>query len=1360
MIALPQATTMRFQALRSGLLNLFKYQDQEFWYEKGRLLIRGNNGTGKSRVLALQLPFLFDGEISSRRVEPDGDSARHMAWHLLMDDQFEQRTGYTWIEFGRRDEHGVEHYLTLGCGMKAVKGGDNQPSRWYFITGKRIGAGLSLQEGSTPRSAERLHEELGADDFFTKTAKEYRAEVNRRLFGMSSAAYTALIELLIRLRAPQLSKKLDEKSLFAALSDALPPLAAEVVNEVATAFKQLEDLRLQYQTLQELQDALRQFRGGYQTYLQTLLLRRADDLTSRHSRYERAHSQVNSLQQTIKAGEAQKADAETNAATARDEFTASDAAYTALQSRPEATLAKDLDNAERSAQEKVSHSEQAHSRLTQAEERLAQRLEEQERQTSSTQQGVAERGQLQEIALSKLAATGFADDHAETVPSGDNWPVDAKALQARQQEHHRKSGDHLYRLEQIEAEQQKLAAADEKLAAAQTRQNQANEKMDAARDQVRQHHDAGRAAVETFSAAYGEWITGLHWIKAPPWSGLAEAFADWLETDAPEHRVFAEVLSASSRHEAEAQAQARAALQMKMERLEHELSSLNDEAAKLAEAPAAPLLPKVRAAAAESRAARPGAPLWRLCDFQPHLSDAHSTGLEAALEAAGLLDAWISPDGKISLTAMLVDTFLQIEADPPATLQGPTLADALCLDADSHEVSEAVMQQVLRQIGLGHGAGRHWVSLDGSWQMGPLQGRGEKPASEFVGTRSREAARQRRLNEIAAERDRLADALQVLEHAARDLDARKKESAAELASAPKDEEIARHLALRTNARELLNQATARFEGAVQETETARKEAASQHEAFASLVRHLGYGAHLSRIGELRPAWSAYDRAMVELWAKAGACVTAAGHLERAQAAGQQAAETQAVELELAGKARTAAIDARQSYETLRATVGITVSDYQTMLSEARQAKLDAEAKVNDTRNELDKIERHLIGLENQLPAAQEKVTEAETVREEAIRALRIVFDSGLFSEADERLAETDTQSWAPSRAVLIARTIIKTLPDLEHDDNAWTQRLNLLDTRINELRTRTGSGCPIESQQLTEGLTLLTCVYQGARLRPAECLLAVERERETHDRLLAEEERKIIDQHLVAEVSQQLLQLIEQAQDRTRRINKEMEKCATTLGVAMKLVWEPRTEDQPPALPAVRKLLLMDHAAWTDEQRQTVGNFLHQLIKDERIKNPAASAADQLLSALDYRHWHAFSAERLQNGRWERLTRKRYGTGSGGEKALMLTIPQMAAASSHYSSAATHAPRFILLDEAFAGMDKPTRGRCMGLLEAFDLDLMMTSEREHGAHASVSGIAIYQLVADAEAVAATRWVWNGIRTLTAPVPDTPELRAP
>ncbi len=51
----------------------------------------------------------------------------------------------------------------------------------------------------------------------------------------------------------------------------------------------------------------------------------------------------------------------------------------------------------------------------------------------------------------------------------------------------------------------------------------------------------------------------------------------------------------------------------------------------------------------------------------------------------------------------------------------------------------------------------------------------------------------------------------------------------------------------------------------------------------------------------------------------------------------------------------------------------------------------------------------------------------------------------------------------------------------------------------------------------------------------------------------------------------------------------------------------------------------------------------------------------------------------------------------------------------------------------------------MGLLETFDLDYVMTSEREWGVYPTVSALAIYQLASRPgyDAVAVTRWVWNG-----------------
>ena len=138
---------------------------------------------------------------------------------------------------------------------------------------------------------------------------------------------------------------------------------------------------------------------------------------------------------------------------------------------------------------------------------------------------------------------------------------------------------------------------------------------------------------------------------------------------------------------------------------------------------------------------------------------------------------------------------------------------------------------------------------------------------------------------------------------------------------------------------------------------------------------------------------------------------------------------------------------------------------------------------------------------------------------------------------------------------------------------------------------------------------------------------------------------------------------------------------------------------------------------------------------------------EHLRRALDYRSWHHFGIQlrRDEDTGWKKLTKRTFGTGSGGEKAMTLTVPQFAAAAAHYHSAHPHAPRLILLDEAFVAIDAPTRARLMGLLETFDLDYVMTSEREWGVYPTVSALAIYQLASRPgyDAVAVTRWVWNG-----------------
>lgn len=68
-----------------------------------------------------------------------------------------------------------------------------------------------------------------------------------------------------------------------------------------------------------------------------------------------------------------------------------------------------------------------------------------------------------------------------------------------------------------------------------------------------------------------------------------------------------------------------------------------------------------------------------------------------------------------------------------------------------------------------------------------------------------------------------------------------------------------------------------------------------------------------------------------------------------------------------------------------------------------------------------------------------------------------------------------------------------------------------------------------------------------------------------------------------------------------------------------------------------------------------------------------------------------------------------------------------------------------MLDEAFAGVDDNSRASCLGLLAEFDLDVVMTSEREWGCYAEVPGLSIAQLTRfdGADAVHVQRWRWDG-----------------
>jgi ABC-type lipopolysaccharide export system ATPase subunit len=103
---------------------------------------------------------------------------------------------------------------------------------------------------------------------------------------------------------------------------------------------------------------------------------------------------------------------------------------------------------------------------------------------------------------------------------------------------------------------------------------------------------------------------------------------------------------------------------------------------------------------------------------------------------------------------------------------------------------------------------------------------------------------------------------------------------------------------------------------------------------------------------------------------------------------------------------------------------------------------------------------------------------------------------------------------------------------------------------------------------------------------------------------------------------------------------------------------------------------------------------------------------------------------------------------------VCLHLPLFAAAASYCDSAGLRveepdgsfvagAPRLILLDEVFAGVDEDNRGELFEIVRRLDLDLVATSESDQGLYEQLDGLSIYQLVTSDDAVLAARTVWDG-----------------
>ena len=269
---------MNYKVNRIGLLNFWLYDEEEFDFADGNLLLRGTNGSGKSVTMQSFIPLILDGNKNPSRLDPFGSKDKRIEDYLLGSADSEQKDeaiGYLFMELYNA---GKKKYVTLGIGLYAKKG--RPTDFWGFIIrdGKRIGQDLLLYHSRNEKilcTKKELRARLGADNIFAETAKEYKEAVNKYIFGFPNLdMYDEFINLLLQLRSPKLSKEYKPTKLMEILSGVLKPLSEEDLRPLSEAIEEMDKTK---EKTVELQNDVKQLSNlliTYNNYNETILYKK------------------------------------------------------------------------------------------------------------------------------------------------------------------------------------------------------------------------------------------------------------------------------------------------------------------------------------------------------------------------------------------------------------------------------------------------------------------------------------------------------------------------------------------------------------------------------------------------------------------------------------------------------------------------------------------------------------------------------------------------------------------------------------------------------------------------------------------------------------------------------------------------------------------------------------------------------------------------------------------------------------------------------------------------------------------------------------------------------------------------------
>ena len=1342
----------RWQANKIGLVNFWYYDEQEFPFAKGRMLLRGSNGSGKSVTMQSVVPLLLDGNMSPERLDPFGSRDRKMNSYLLEDDDDrEERTGYLYLEFRRA---GSEEYLTIGMGIRARKG--KPLDKWYFAIsdGRRIGKDFFLYKSVgekitlSKRELENRIEEGGR--VFDKQA-DYMEYVNSHIFGFETKdEYKELIDLLIQLRTPKLSKDFKPSVINEILSDSLQPLSDEDLRPMSEAIENMDELSRKLKDEEIAIAAAEKIKRAYDKYNRLMLYKKAAACQEAQEKLARIETQkaqnekaLRSNREQITACETLQQEMEATRQAMEKERESLGKSDAAVLKQREIELAKESESFGSAVKEKTQALDSRERRLLDLEYKTKETENEKYNREKTMRQHLSEmEEEADHMAFDEHAF--FRDELLEQLDTPYDYAVHQKQFRATRE----KIGETF----QILEETRQLKKDHDTLA--EKRDRMVRELDSAQRKQTEAENLLIQTGSEWKEALYRWEATNAELKLENSLLGRISRFAD----DYDETADFSQIrqLAADVKQERRNEMQSR----------HHETSGL------LTETEAA--LASVRRELAEwedqkepeparseavlknrERLTEQGIPyqeFYKVIEFDEALDEAACDRLEEALAAMGVLDALVIEeayrDRVMTFAEGCADRYL-FAGSPQA---GKSLLDILQLNDEVNDIfSNQRLTSILGSI-ASDGEGQAAVSPDGSYRIGVLSGTitGQHKAA-FLGTKARENARLARIRACEEEIARLEQELETQQAVCKALEDRMEQLEREYRAFPQDTDLKtawREVQEAENLCSRLEKEKIRLEEDLQQVKNQIRE--KQEAAYeAGHLLHLDFTFQVFK--QAKEAAEVYDKLLIQL-VSAHELYLNTVQMIRDLAVRKEEAEEDiaAIRDELADAERNLL---RKQTELASVRSQLALTDYA-----AIKERLDAcTAWLED------------------FPGKLRKNTEKETVcREECKRfeqeieaCVEQIAELGKIETRLARCCEKETKLGyveIPEEIGTQARAIAQYLKS-DAEGLSWenvNQNLNAVYYQqrefLNEYQPSLKTDLFAEEDEgkpeaaMTARRNDIRARYQGKELPFSQLLTCLKAEIAELKDLISVRDRELFEDILSNTVSRKIRGKINAAGSWVSNMNQLMSSMNTSSGLKLSLKWRSKTAEAEDQLDTgeLVQLLKKDYLSMTETESQRLSAHFRSKVEEARRSSGEqaglVSFYQVMKDTLDYRKWFEFQLFAQKTGeRQKELTNSVFGTFSGGEKAMAMYVPLFSAVVAKYEGGSKNAPRLISLDEAFAGVDSRNIRDMFRLMSEFEFDFIINSQVLWGDCDTLDALAIYQLQrpGNAKFVTVMSYLWNG-----------------